>query len=129
MAKESISQELSQGEGAAGEASWRGRPAVEYYDFDEERYRWWYAATNPTREGISYSDTLVYLLEAEKDTFHNEKYEADSEVASLQGEVKKLLGMVEQLQNEVEELRIDRVHIGERVKKLSREAQVAKKKR
>ena len=127
MAKESISQELSQGEGAAGEASWRGRPAVEYYDFDEEHYLWWYAATNPTREGFSYSDTLVYLLEAERDTFRSEKYEVDTEVANLQGEVKKLLGMVGQLQTEAEELRVDRVRVGERLKKLSREAQFAKK--
>ena len=39
VAKDGLSQELSKEGGAAGETSWRGRPAVEYYDTDEEGYR------------------------------------------------------------------------------------------
>ena len=97
-AKEGLSHESTPEEGGApGESNWRGHHAIEYYDPDEECYRWWYAAENPTREGFCYSYTLVYLLEAERDTICSGKYEFDCEVVSLQDEVKKLLGRVEQL--------------------------------
>ena len=68
----------------------------------------------------------MYLLEVERDTLYSEKYEANSEVASLQGEVKKLLGMVEQLQIEVEDLCTDRGRVRERLRKVSMEARVVK---
>ena len=66
--KEGLSHELHPEEGGAtGESSWCGRSAVEYYNLNDECYRWWYTAENPTREGFSYSDTLVYLLEVKRD--------------------------------------------------------------
>ena len=68
----------------------------------------------------------MYLLEAERDTIHSEKYESDCEVVSLQDEVKKLLGRVEQLQIEAEELRVDRFRVGERLRKMSMETKVVK---
>ena len=60
---------------------WAGRPAVEYYDPEDEQYYWCYVTDEPTREGFSYPDSVVYMLEFERDSVRRsrDEYESDND--------------------------------------------------
>ena len=64
---------------------------MEIYNVETDSYCWWPAASEPAKEGYSYSDTLVYMIADERDFLRRMKDELEGEVESLQVEVKRLL--------------------------------------